>query len=389
MPNSPAGVPRLSWAQACAARLDRHALAAPLTAGTSAEIVRRVCGAHAQVMSAAEWSIGLRLAGSSRSDVQAALWTDRSLVKTFGPRGTVHLLPAEDLAMWCGALSAFPRPSASAASSFLTLDQTESVVSAIGAALQSAELTVDELTEAVVAACGAWAGDLVIPAFNGVWPRWRQALSEAAARGAACFGPDRGRNVTYTSPRRWLPGFEPAAAPGALSWLVTQYLTAYGPASPAQFAQWLGAPRRWAAELFSSLVPRLQRVELDESEAWLPAGVLARSGPPGAVRLLPYFDPYVVGCHPRQSLFPRQAAERGLNRTGQAGTKPVLLIEGTVAGLWHQRRSGGAITITVEPFAELTARQQRELADQAQRLGQFFGCTSRLRLGQVSARSHL
>src|SRR2546430_11134802 len=31
---------------------------------------------------------------------QHALWQDRSLVKTFGPRGTVHLLPAADLPMW-------------------------------------------------------------------------------------------------------------------------------------------------------------------------------------------------------------------------------------------------------------------------------------------------
>jgi Winged helix DNA-binding domain len=387
--SSPAGVPRLSWAQACTARLDRHGLAAPLAGGTPAEVASRVCGAHAQVMSAAEWSIGLRLTGSSRSDVQAALWTERSLVKTFGPRGTVHLLPAADLARWCGALSAVPRPPARAGASFLTVDQAESVVSAIGIALQSAELTIDELSEAVVADCGGWAGDHVIPAFNGMWPRWRQALSQAAARGVACFGPDRGRNVTYTSPRSWLPGFEPAPASGALSWLVTQYLTAYGPATPAQFAQWLGAPRRWAAELFGSLAPGLQQVELDESAAWLPAGAHAGSARPGAVRLLPYFDPYVVGCHPRQSLFPRPAAERGLNRTGQAGTKPVLLIEGTVAGLWHTRRSGRTISVTVEPFADLTSRQRHELAGQAERLGEFFGCAVRLTLGPVSARSHL
>ena len=40
--------------------------------------------------------------------MRRALWEERTLVKTFGPRGTIHLLPAADLPMWTGALSALP-----------------------------------------------------------------------------------------------------------------------------------------------------------------------------------------------------------------------------------------------------------------------------------------
>ena len=71
-----------------------------------AGVAGRLCGAHAQILSAAELSIGRRIAGAARADVRRALWEDRTLVKTFGPRGTVHLLPAVDLPMWTGALSA-------------------------------------------------------------------------------------------------------------------------------------------------------------------------------------------------------------------------------------------------------------------------------------------
>ena len=67
-----------------------------------------LCGAHAQVLSAAELSIGRRIAGATRTDVRRALWQERTLVKTFGPRGTVHLLSAADLPVWTGALSALP-----------------------------------------------------------------------------------------------------------------------------------------------------------------------------------------------------------------------------------------------------------------------------------------
>ena len=161
---------------------------------------------HAQILQAAELSVGRRN-GTTRSDVQRALWVDRTLVKTFGPRGTVHLLATADLPMWTGALSALP----SSAPGFpppirFTPDEAEEVIAGIDAALADAELTVDELTDALRERVGAWAVEENMPAFQVLWPRWRQLTSTAAHRGVLCFGHDRGRNVTYTNPHRWLPG---------------------------------------------------------------------------------------------------------------------------------------------------------------------------------------
>ncbi len=188
----------------------RHALTEPATDLGPADIAGVMCGAHAQVLSAAEFSIGRRIAGATRADVQRALWEDRTLVKTFGPRGTVHLLPTADLPMWTGALSALPSsvPMHPEPVRF-TPEQADEVIAAIGDALADAELTVDELTEAIVDRTGAWAGERTMDAFQDKWPRWRQLTSTAAHRGVLCFGPNRGRNVTYTNPHRWLPGFQP------------------------------------------------------------------------------------------------------------------------------------------------------------------------------------
>ena len=334
------GMARMSWAEVCARRLERHMLSTPLQDARPADIVSAICGAHAQVLSAAELSIGLRLAGSTRMDIHEALWNEHSLIKTRGPRGTVHLLSAEDLPMWTGALAALPPFRSPLGDGVqMTPDQTDQVVEAIAVALEDAELTVDELTEAIVARAGSWAGDLVMEAFQDKWPRWRQVEDVAANRGVLCFGPNRGRKVTYTHPRRWLPGFQTADTLTALAEIAKRYLRAYGPATPAQFAQWLAAPRQWATELFDSLSGELQPVEHDGSIAWVVAGDTAiPPGPPENVRLLPYFDAYTVGCHPRRLLFPGRAAERALVR-GQGGNFPVLLIDGIVAGVWRMRRS--------------------------------------------------
>jgi hypothetical protein len=160
-------------------------------------VAHRLAGVHAQVMSAAELSIGLRSSGATRDSVKDALWTERTLVKTRGPRGTVHLLATDDLPAWIGAASALPTSDPFGA---LTPEQTEAVVGAIADTLRDDSLTSDELTEAVVARTGSWAGEPVIEAFQQKLPRWLAAQDAAFRSGVMCFGPNRGRRVTYTSP---------------------------------------------------------------------------------------------------------------------------------------------------------------------------------------------
>ncbi|HYN97769.1 MAG TPA: crosslink repair DNA glycosylase YcaQ family protein, partial [Pilimelia sp.] len=113
----------------------------------------------------------------------------------------------------------------------------------------------------------------------------------------------------------------------------------------------------------------------------------APSTAPHGVRLLPYFDAYTVGCQPRELLFPGAAAGRAL-AGGQAGNFPVLLVDGTVAGVWHQRLAGRRVDLTVEPLAPLGAARSRELADQAERVGQVLAAEPRLTIGPVTVGPH-
>ncbi len=380
------------WPAANVRRLQRHGLHPPASAGTDpAEIAAAICGAHAQVLSAAELSLALRIDGATRTTIQRALWEDHRLIKTHGPRGTVHLLSTEDLPIWTAALSAIPSHSPFPDGVRLTPAQAEEIVDAIGHALENAELTLDELDRAVVDLVGAWAGDRVMPAFQDMWPRWRQAVGMAAHRGVLCFGPNKGRRVTYTNPRRWLPGFRPAPEDQAIGTLITRYLYAYGPATPQQFAQWIGAPPGWASEQFERHTRELTKINLDNTSAWV-AGrdteMPAEDDIKGSVLLLPYFDAYVVGSHPRDRLFPGKAATRALAPSGQAGNYPVLLTDGVVAGVWHQRRSGRKIEVTVEPLTRLAAAQRRALQTQVQRVGEILEGQAQLTIGTVTIGGH-
>ena len=380
----------LTWSGVTARRMARHALAEPARIWTRPASAGLLCGAHAQVLSAAELSIGRRIAGATRADVRRALWAERTLVKTFGPRGTVHLLPSADLPMWTGALSALPSPVPSHPEGVrFAPEQAGEVIAAIGAALADAELTVDELTEAIADRACPWAVERTMDAFQDKWPRWRQLTSTAAHRGVLCFGPDRGCQVTYTSPQRWRPGFRPADGDAALRTLLTRYLHAYGPATPQHFARWLGVSARYAAGLFGAQPGDLERVELDGEPAWTVAGDTATpSRPHRGIRLLPYFDAYVVAGQPRDRLYPGPARARALTPSGQAGNYPVLLVDGVVGGVWHQRLSGRKLALTVEPLRALTAPQLRQLDDEVALVSAVMEATPTLTVGPVTVGAH-
>ena len=345
-----------------------------------------MAGAHAQVMSAAEVSLALRVADTTRADVAAALWEERSLVKTFGPRGTVHVLPAADLSWWLSALGSVPKSGGHPEGVRLRPDETDAIVAALDAALREEDRTTEELDAYVAEACGPWAAEESMAAFGGFWPRWRLALGPAAVRGVLCFGPNRGRRIAYASPSRWLPDLSLPDPGEAQLDLLRAYLAAYGPATPAHLARWLATSPAWTSELFERA--DLDEVDLEGEPAWVLRGDTAFDAPePPAVRLLPYFDAFQVGSQPRGLLFPGRASERAL-AGAQAGNFPVLLLDGVVGGVWHQKLSGRRVTITVEPLGRLTKAQRDGLEAEVERVGAIVAATPELSIGPIAVGPH-
>jgi hypothetical protein len=259
----------------------------------------------------------------------------------------------------------------------MTCDQEEQILAAIGAAVDNATLTVDELTEAVVAATGAWAGDPVMEAFQGKWPRWRQVLPLAGLRGLVCFGPNRGRKTTYTSPPVPL-----GKVKDPLRWLLNRYLHAFGPSTPERFANWLTTPVPWAQELFKST--DLTPVEVDGEQQWVAHNdTKPADGPPEGVHLLPYFDTYAYAVgNDRTRLNPGKAATRA------KGNFQVLLVDGVVGGLWHQKRTARRVEVTVEPFTRLTRQRRGALDEQVTRIATILDATPTLTIGEVRVGGH-
>jgi hypothetical protein len=59
-----------------------------------------------------------------------------------------------------------------------------------------------------------------------------------------------------------------------------------------------------------------------------------------------------------------------------------------VGGVWHQRRSGRKLAITVEPLRDLTAPHRRQLDDEVDLVGAVMEATATLTVGTVMVGPH-
>jgi hypothetical protein len=358
------------------------------------EVVGEVCGIHAQIAASAELSLSLRVVDTTRQDISAALWQSRRLVKTYGLRGTLHLFPSRELPLWIAALRAKtpPREATRQELDALPSQRKAEMVEAIVMALEGRQLTRDELTEHLQKRLGGWATEAAFPAFGGQWPRWQMALHQAAQDGLIVAGPPRGNRVTYVRTEDWLGPLEQVDGHAALREVCRRFLEAYGPATYVEFARWFYTRPAAARELMASM--DLEPVEVEGWRAWIPRG--ATPEPPGVsqsqsdltrVHLLPQFDCYVVGSFPRDQLIPPNAPPA--LRRGTAAPFAVVLIDGTVGGLWERRKRGDQLEVRVHTFEPLTSQQRREVEHQAERVGAIQQLRASVSFGHVEARGHL
>jgi hypothetical protein len=144
-------------------------------------------------MSSAELTVWARVENLDRRAIQRALWDDRTLVKTWAMRGTLHVLPADELPLWHAALSTSARYRKAALwlKYFgITLDELDRITEAAGAALEGRVMTREELMKEVKRLTGSAGLSAKISQSS-----WGTILKPAAFTGRLCFGPSIGQRV--------------------------------------------------------------------------------------------------------------------------------------------------------------------------------------------------
>src|ERR687893_1831172 len=214
-------------------------------------------------------------------------------------RGTLHLLPSDELPLWVAALGVLkPRYHAASWQRYygLTREEAEAMLAAIAEALYYRVLTREELAQEVGRLVGSEElGGKLRDGFGAL-------LKPSAFEGDLLFAPSVGRNVRFARPDRWLPGWQPAETEAAVREVVRRYLSAYGPATREEFARWFGttSPAQ-AGRLIESLGGDVAPVEVEGTVAWMLAEHVREAQaavPAGGGGLPPPLPPFVPAAAP-------------------------------------------------------------------------------------------
>lgn len=333
--------------------------------------VGRLAGLQAQHANAPYIALWSRLAPFAIADLEQAL-EERTVLKATVMRGTLHLVAAQDYPAFSVASSvariANWRPSADRVG-VRTVDLQRRLLDFAHEPRTIAEMDAN-LEEIVPDA--SLAGK--VP--TGVR---HVAFRMADAHGWLIHVPPSGRWESFAKPRYvdasvWLPGAKPPDLDEALRTAAVRYLAAYGPASEADIAKWVGQPRTARVrEAVGALGERIRRVRGDDGRELvdLDGAILATGDEPAPPRFLSRWDSVVIGYDRRERILP-EAVATDVVRARNGDFLPAFTVDGFVAGTWSAETSPTATTIVLTPSVPIAAGARHDVSEEADRLVRFI-----------------
>jgi hypothetical protein len=329
-----------------------------------ADVVRWSGALQSQDLASCLYAIGLRMQGGSEALVEQAI-ADRSIVRSWPMRRTIHCMPAED-ARWMVRLLA-PRQNARMASYYRKAGITKGDLKRAGKVLDSAlaggkQLTRFELYRelnaahiATSAAAGAMRGLHILV-------HWAQA-------GLICGASRRGKQPTFALFDEWVPPGRDLSGDEALAELARRYFQSHGPATARDFAWWAGLTMAEARQGLRLIVGSLEPLTIQGVEYWLTRDACtARQSSKTSVFLLPAFDEYTVAYADRSA-----AANEAVLRQINHGISANIIINGRIAGTWQRKLSRNTVLVTYKPLRRLTGEERAGLTRAVDEYGKFVG----------------
>jgi hypothetical protein len=324
------------------------------------DVVRHLVGLQAQAPLAAELGVRARSRRTTLADVERALLEERSVVRTWAMRGTMHLVPADDVG-WLLPLTVAP-----------SVGQARRRLEEEGVSWPTAQRAV-RLIEEMLAEEGPHTRPEIAERLRRRRVRtagqatWHLTWL-AAARGVCCYGPNRGGRPSFVLLRDWIGRPSALDRDRALAELAIRYLAGHGPAGPEDLAAWSGLRAADVRRAWDLVADRLVEVETEGVTRWRVKGRRIEA-PSDLVRLLPMFDAYLLGWRSRELVL----AERDRRRVVPGGgmIHQAVLVDGMVRGTWSADVDGDGLRISVGPRP--TGRLRNALQAEAEDVARFRG----------------
>jgi hypothetical protein len=339
-------------------RAAKQLLHRPASARDPAELARSIAGAQAQDVYAGPLTFRSRNRSLTAADIKRARTEERSLLRTWVMRTTIHLIPTDDWRWWLPLFEPGIEKWSRRRMTQLGLPeakQERALAVVAGALADEGPLTRTEARERVARA------GIQLDSQTGM----HLALT-AVVSGIACLGPDKGKTTCLVRREDWLGTAPPFDRDRALAELARRYLGGFGPATDRDFAYWSGLPLRDVRAGLESISGEIEEVEAGEERMLALRGSLPRLPPAGQVRLLGNFDTFLLGWVDRGFSVSGEHAQH-VKEGGGGWIRPVIVEDGIVVGGWRSKRVAGRLEVALNlPKAErerLGAKIEAEVAD--------------------------
>lgn len=304
---------------------------------------------QAQDFPGALTSVALRTAPRDRAAVVAALDAGE-IVRSWPMRGTLHLVPAEDLVWLLRLLT--PRALAKAATRRANLGLDEATIErartvAVDALAGGRRLRRDELMT-------VWQDGGVDTSGQ----RGYHLLGHLAQTGTVCLGPVKDGEQLIVRVDEWIPHPRLPEREEALGELAERYFRGHGPATLKDFLRWTGLTAADARAGIAVARPRLATIDVDGEEHLLdpatPDLLAAHRAAAEELLLLPGFDELILGYADRTATVAAEHAER-IVPGGNGVFRPTVIVGGRAVGTWRHHGTGDRRRIDAEPFERFPA----------------------------------
>jgi hypothetical protein len=324
------------------------------------DLVKWMGAVQAQDFFGSLWAINIRLNEFLKeADVEKAI-VDKTIVRSWPMRGTLHFCAPEDLRWMIKYLT--PRVFARY-KSILEKDGIDNAVrtkakKVFAKILEGGnQLTRDEMYQALEKAKVSTKGT-----------RGLHLLGTAAQDGLICFGPRAGKQHTFVLVDEWISSN--ASMPSkeeAMAELARRYVRSHGPVVVEDFAWWAGLNKGEANAAFQSIANELETAVVNEKEFWLDPASAEAKPKPGKAYLLPTYDEYGIAYKNRDEFIHNDE----YRLVGGLFTSAIMM-NGKMIGTWRRVLEKKSVHVEFKPFQKFTTAQKKAIQTDVKRYGKFL-----------------
>ncbi|PSR54969.1 winged helix DNA-binding domain-containing protein [Adhaeribacter arboris] len=325
------------------------------------ELVHWLGAIQAQDYAMAKWAIGLRVPDGTDQVVEDAI-NQGHIIRTHILRPTWHFVAAPDI-RWMLQLTA-PHLKRIAASINRKLELDDLLFPKIYQILTKSLAGGQQLTRQELMAALNQAG---IPT-NAL--RASYIMFQAEIEGIVCNGARRNKQFTYALLDEIIPpATQTFSRNEALAELAKRYFTSHGPATIQDFAWWSGLSLTDARLGLAHTKANLIFEIVVGQTYWFAEKAAIEIPKQENLHLLPAFDEFMVSYKDRTaSLLP---AYSKATITGNGIFKPILVVNGKVAGLWQPVPQKNKIKVLLSLFDSSANLNEELLATAVKKYGIF------------------